>query len=84
MTSISALENIHNKGLFGDHENKNENKLTKIQEKKNLLIVQIVQYKNSSTSITDTNLNDLNLINEAQKVTNNSDDMATVGNYIEC
>ena len=54
MTSISALENIHNIGLFGNYEN--ENKLTKIQERKNLLIVQIVQYKNSSTSITDTNL----------------------------
>ena len=73
MTSISALENIHNKGLFGDHENKNENKLTKIQEKKNLLIVQIVQYKNSSSLITDINLDNLNLTNEVQKVTNNND-----------
>ena len=73
MTSISALENIHNKGLFGDHENKNENKLTKIQEKKNLLIVQIVQYKNSSSLITDINLDNLNLTNEVKKVTNNND-----------
>ena len=73
MTSISALENIHNKGLFGDHENKNENKLTKIQERKNLLIVQIVQYKNSSSLITGINLDNLNLINEVQKVTNNND-----------
>ena len=73
MTSISALGNIHNKGLFGDHENKNENKLTKIQEKKNLLIVQIVQYKNSSSLITDINLDNLNLTNEVKKVTNNND-----------
>ena len=73
MTSISALENIHKKGLFGDHEDKNENKLTKIQEKKNLLIVQIVQYKNSSSLITDINLDNLNLTNEVKKVTNNND-----------
>ena len=51
MTSISAIENIYKKGLFGDHEDKNENKLIKIQERKNLLIVQIVQYKNSSVLI---------------------------------
>ena len=73
MTSISALENIHKKGLFGDYENKNENKLIKIQERKNLLIIQIVQYKNSSASITDINLDDLNLTNEAQKVISNDD-----------
>ena len=51
MTSISALENIHNKGLFGDHEDKNETELLKIFERKNLLIVQIVQFKNSSSLI---------------------------------
>ena len=49
MTSISVLENIHKKGLFGDYEGKNENELVKIIERKDLLIVQIVQYKNSST-----------------------------------
>ena len=37
MTSISALENIYEKGLFGDYEDKNENKLIKVQEKKKFI-----------------------------------------------
>ena len=73
MTSITALENIHIKGLFGDHEDKNENELINIQERKNLLIVQIVQYKNSSTLIKDINIDGLNLTNEALKVSSNGD-----------
>ena len=50
MSYISALENIHSQGKFGDHENKNENDLLKIFEIKDLLIVQIVQFKNSIIS----------------------------------
>ena len=50
MTSISALENVHFKGLFGDHKDKNKKDLLKISENKNLLIIQIAQYKNSLTS----------------------------------
>ena len=73
MTSISALENIHNKGLFGDHEGKNETKLLKIFERKNLLIVQIVQFKNSSSSIKEINIDGLNFVDEAQKVSSNKD-----------
>jgi sarcosine oxidase subunit gamma len=73
MTSISALENIHNKGLFGDHEDKNETELLKIFERKNLLIVQIVQFKNSSSSIKEINIDGLNFIDEAQKVSSNND-----------
>ena len=50
MTSISALNHIHKTGLFGNHESKNEENLLKVSEIKNLLIVQIVQYKNSTVS----------------------------------
>ena len=51
MSLMSALANIHTTGQFGDHEGKNENNLLKIFEIKDLLIVQIVQYKNSIVSI---------------------------------
>jgi len=73
MTSISALENVYEKGLFGDYEDKNENKLIKIKERKNLLIVQIVQYKNSSSSTKDIKIDGLNLNNEVLKISSNSD-----------
>ena len=71
MTSISSLENFHKKGVFGDYENKNENDLIKIKEKKNLLIVQLVQYKNSSIIIK--NIDGLGLSNEALKVISNNE-----------
>ena len=73
MTSISALNNIHKKGLFGDHENKNEESLIKVLEIKNLLIVQIVQYKNSSISISDINIEGINLKDESLQVSSNKD-----------
>ena len=73
MTSVSALENIHLKGLFGDYENKNEKDLLKISENKDLLIIQIVQYKNSSTSLENLKIDNLSLKNEALNVSSNSD-----------
>ena len=73
MTSLSSLENVHLKGLFGDYENKNEKDLLKISENKDLLIIQIVQYKNSSTSLESLKIDDLSLKNEALNVSNNSD-----------
>ena len=73
MTLISALENIYEKGFFGDYEGKNENKLIKIQERKNLLIVQIVQYKNTSSSTKDIKIDGLNLNDEALKISRNND-----------
>ena len=71
MTVISALQNVHIEGSFGNFENKSENELLKIKELKNLLIVQIVQYKNSSIKINDINFNNLKFVNQAQKVVSN-------------
>ena len=73
MTLISALESVHTKGLFGNYENKNEEDLLKISENKNLLIVQIVQYKNSSMLIEDINIDNLTLKNDTFSVIGNND-----------
>ena len=73
MTSISPLENVLKKGLYGDHEGKSEDKLTKVKEIKNLLIVQIVQYKNSTSQIKETSIDSLSLPHETLKVNSNND-----------
>tara|TARA_B100001059_G_scaffold72967_1_gene70314 strand:+ start:85 stop:672 length:588 start_codon:yes stop_codon:yes gene_type:complete len=71
MSSISALENVHSKGQFGDYEGKNESNLLKISELKNLLIVQIVQYKNSKVSIESINIDGLKFKDEPLRVVSN-------------
>ena len=73
MSTISALANVHSVGQFGDYENKNDNELLKILEIKDLLIVQIVQYKNSSISVESINVDGLNFKDKPLNVTNNSE-----------
>ena len=72
MTSRSALNHIHKSGLFGNYENKNEKNLLKLYEVKNLLIVQIVQYKNSSTTLDNLEIDNLKLKNEPLTVVSNN------------
>ena len=70
---MSALTNVHSKGLFGDHEGKNENNLLKISEIKNLLIVQIVQYKSSTVLFDSIDIDGLKLNNEPLRVPSNDE-----------
>jgi sarcosine oxidase subunit gamma len=73
MSLISALANVHTTGQFGDHEDKQENNLLKISELKNLLIIQIVHYKNSTVSIESFDIDGLKLKDEPLSVINNND-----------
>ena len=73
MSLISALANIHSIGQFGDHESKNDNNILKISEIKNLLIVQIAQYKNSTVSFENINIDGLRLKDKPLNVSNNND-----------
>ena len=73
MSSLSALEKIHTKGLKGDHDGKDEKNLLKISEIKNLQIVQIVQFKNSKLSLDSISIDNLKFKNEPLSVVSNND-----------
>jgi len=73
MSLISALAKVHSAGQFGDYEGKNENNLLKISEIKNLLIVQIVKYKNSTISTESIDIDGLKLKDEPLSVSNNNE-----------
>ena len=73
MTSVSALNNVHKKGYFGNYENKNQENLLKLSEIKNLFIFQIVQYKNSPIPLDKIEIDSLKLKNEPMSVINNKD-----------
>ena len=71
MSLISALENIHQKGQFGDYDGKSEKNLIKISEIKNLIIVQIVQYKNSNVLCEEIKIDNLKLSSKVLSVVSN-------------
>jgi len=72
MSSISALNATHNKGLFGDHEGKNDDELLKVSELKDFLIIQIVKYKSSLTAIENIKIDNLSLNNEVLNINCNA------------
>ena len=71
MTHLSPLHNIHITGSYGNYEDKDEKNLLKISEVKNLLIVQLVQYKNSLLKLDDLEIDNIKLKNETQSVAYN-------------
>ena len=73
MTAISAMENIHKRGLFGDHQDKDKNELTSVSEVKHLQIIQIVHYKKSTLQIASLNLENLKFPEAAMQVNSNKD-----------
>ena len=72
MSSISALKNIHIKGVFGDHEEKNDDELLKVSELSDFLIIQIVKYNSSLTAIENIKIDNLSLKDEALNISCNT------------
>ena len=73
MTAITPLEFIHKKGIFGDHQKKNESDLLKISEVKNLSIIQIVQYKKSKININEIKIEELEIPTQNSKINSNEE-----------
>ena len=72
MSSISALRNTHSKGVFGDHEGKNDDELLKVSELSDFLIIQIVKYNSSLTAIENIKIDNLSLKDEALSINCNA------------
>ena len=73
MTAISPLQSIHKKGIFGDHHKKNESDLLNILELRDLIIIQVVQYKKSDIQIKTINIDGLQLPLENLQVSSNKE-----------
>ena len=73
MITISPLESIHKKGLFGDHHNKNGKDLLKISEVKNLKIILVVQYKRSKIQLSKIKIDGLEFSLQSPQVSSKAE-----------
>ena len=80
MSLISALNNVHSKGQFGDFDGKDDNNLLSISETTNLLIVQIVQYKSSNSSLDNMRVDGLNLRDNHPSLVSSNDNTRILWN----
>ena len=71
MTGISPLQSFHKKGLFGNHQKKNEADLLRISEIKELTIVQVVQYKKSKIHLNEIQIDGVKFPDNNLKVESN-------------
>ena len=58
MKEISPLSNIEKNGLFGNYQNKGEDKLIIINEVTNIKVYQLVKFKSSSLESTSISIDD--------------------------
>ena len=73
MTAIKPLEYVHKKGIFGDHQKKNENELLQISEDSTLMIVQVVKYKKTNIEEKSVKIDGLELPEENSLVKTNKE-----------
>ena len=73
MKQISPLNLIHNKGKFGNFENKNDGELIKISETTNISIFQLVKFKSSNVKESEIEIDSLSL----PKILNSSSNSET-------
>jgi len=73
MTANSPLQSIHKKGLFGDHHKKNERDLLNVSEVKDVMIVQIAQYKRSKVQLNSVKIDGSEFPLQNSKVSSNKE-----------
>ena len=72
MNNISSLYNVHRLGLFGDYQNKDEDKLIKLKEIKDLNLFQVVKYKNSHEKLSNFKIDGVNFSENLKTSSNQS------------
>ncbi len=79
MKQVSPLNFIHQKNKFGNFENKTQKDLLKISEISNVLIFQLVKFKNSNFDINKIKIDDLELPSSLKSSSNSNTRILWIG-----